>query len=188
MVLLKTDFSDGDVFYSGTTSDNFALNGITNEVNRKGVIHRKVYSSAAEVTRDADSWADTAKTFTLSAPVNSLITCINIVGQLKSPGPSFLGQICLKLSGTNLGTIYAINKYIYLSSGQISYTPSYDSSERFLVGISGDSYQKFAASITQPLKVLDANTTFMVRLYGQTTALKDVEIEVIYVENFEEDA
>lgn len=62
------------------------------------------------------------------------------------------------------------------------------SQRNFLVSITNDNYLKFDASITQPLKVLDANTTIMVRLYGDTTTLKDVVIEVIYVENFEEDA
>lgn len=163
------------------------LNGITNEVNRKGVIHRKVYSSAAEVTRDAESWADTAKTFTLSAPVNSLITCINIVGQLKSQGSSYAGQVCIKLDGTNLGTKYIVYENMAQITGNDTFVPMYSSSESALLIVFNENYTYVTASITQPLKVLDASTTFMVRLNGQTTALKNVVIEVIYVENFEED-
>jgi hypothetical protein len=35
---LKTDFSDGDIFYAGTTSDTDKLNGITNTINNKSSI------------------------------------------------------------------------------------------------------------------------------------------------------
>lgn len=185
---LKEDFSDGDVLYSKTTSDPDGLNGITNEVNRKGVIHRKVYSSAAEETRDEGSWADTTKTFTLSAPVNSLITCINFVGMLKSQGTSYLGGVCIKISGTNLGTKYVKSETMRQISGDNTFWPVISETEDVMVGVNSDNYRYVTTSCTKPLKILDSSTTFMVRLYGKTTALKDVIVEVIYVENFEEDA
>ncbi len=194
MVLLKTDFSDGDVFYSGTTSDNFALNGITNEVNRKGVIHRKVYSSAAEVTHTGNTtMTDTAKTFNLTAPVNSLIIGINYVATIKNSDSTRQTRTNLKISGTNLGTYYCISNLVYLYKGSSTETisPTISTTETGLFSNYGDTYRVFSANINKPLKILDNTTTFTVKLQttasGNTAYIKDVVIEVIYIENYEED-
>jgi len=44
MTTLKTTFSDGDVFYSGITSDTDKLNGITNEINNKLPAYAVLYN------------------------------------------------------------------------------------------------------------------------------------------------
>lgn len=170
------------------------LNGITNEVNRKGVIHRKVYSSAAEETTTSATKEDSGKTFNLAAPVNSLIIGINVYAELKHSSASGYSYISLKINGTNLGTNYLNTNQKYFSKGptetQYHRSPSLDTSEGDLFYVYGSSYEKMEISYYKPIKVLDATTTFLVRksASGSTGYLKNVVIEVIYVENFEEDA
>jgi hypothetical protein len=177
------------------------LNGITNEVNRKGVIHRKVYSSAAEISRTDADWGDTNKTFNLSAPVNSLVLAVNVILQMKVN--SSYGNVGLKINGTNFGTKYAMSYkksfhttqtantvgecYLFTtepSSGNQSECPTRTSETSY----TSTSFNGF--SILKPFKILDASTTFTLRAHRDATSitLKNVEIEVIYVENFEEDA
>ncbi|MDD2260254.1 MAG: hypothetical protein PHO87_04570 [Acholeplasmataceae bacterium] len=193
---LKDDFSDGDVLYSKTTSDPDGLNGITNEVNRKGVIHRKVYESAAQETVTGNtSFNDTSKTFTITAPIGSLIIGINIMATIRTiVSDNSTATANLKINGTNLGTYYCISGGIYLVSGASTPTPSFaittDNSYLFLNN--NDVYLVFSANINKPLKLLDTTTTFTIQLRtsssSYTAYIKDVAIEVIYVENVEEDA
>lgn len=194
---LKTDFTDGAVLYAGTTSDVDKLNGITTEINRKGVIHRKVYSSATEVSTatTGSSLADTVKTFDLSAPINSLILGMNIVWQTKNSasGNSFSA---LKINGTNLGTLYATSGISYLNynTGSIYtlspiLTTATSSSSNCLGLTTGSSYQTISVNINKPLQILDTTTTFTVQLTGNsgTTYLQNVVIEIIYTNNYIED-
>lgn len=198
---LKEDFSDGDVLYSKTTSDPDGLNGITNEVNRKGVIHRKVYSSAAEYTQASASatYIDTDKTFTLTAPINSLIIGINILHSTKSNESNQHAYTILKISGTNLGTMYISGtnsrdvESITSNTSNNSVAIVTSNTDQWLSRKYNDSYRVFSTHFNKPIKILDTNTTFLFQIHsgvtGSTRALiKDVVVEVIYVENFEEDA
>lgn len=197
---LKTTFSEGDVFSAGSTVDNDKLNGITNEVNRKGVIHRKVYSSAAEVTSTSGTYGDTDKTFDLSAPVNALITKIYYQTEIKVNGGTAYSGI--KINGTNLGTVYGLG----LQTNNLTGTNYRNAGKGFILSasepspssgitnlISGDqtSYITCGNILMSDLKVLDETTTFTVRLAnngGGTSYIKNVLLIVEYVENFEEDA
>lgn len=194
MVDLKTTFSEGDVFSAGSTVDNDKLNGITNEVNRKGVIHRKVYSSAEEVTTGNNYLTDTEKTFNLTAPVNSVIIGINILMSLKNSNPTYSTTSAnVKLVGTNLGTLYCIGQGIFLSSTtQVTNSPTVSTADTPLFYASLGEYSVFSANINKPIKILDTTTavTFRIARGGSsaTAYLKDAVIEIIYVEGILEDA
>jgi hypothetical protein len=195
---LKDDWVDGDYIYAKTTADDDGFNGITNEVNRKGVIHRKVYSSAAEESRTDASWGDTAKTFNLTAPTNSLVLSVNVISDMKVNAN--YGNLGLKINGTNFGTKYAVsyNKSNYSTQTMntvgecyLSTTePSSGNQSECPTRTSETGYTKpNGFSILKPFKILDDSTTFTLRAYKDSTSItfKNVEIEVIYIENFVED-
>lgn len=156
-----------------------------------GGIHRKVYSSAAEVTHTGDIyWTDTAKTFDLTAPVNSLIIGINILVSLKSSYSTIAANV--KLVGTNLGTLYCIGQEIYLTNTTlVNYSPTVSTENTALFYTTSDKYAVFSANINKPIKILDTTTavTFRIKASNASTTayLKDAVIEVIYIESFEED-
>jgi hypothetical protein len=116
---------------------------------------------------------------------------------------SSYGNVGLKINGTNFGTKYAMSYkksyyttqtantvgecYLFTtepSSGNQSECPTRTSETSY----TSTSFNGF--SILKPFKILDASTTFTLRAHRDATSitLKNVEIEVIYVENFEEDA
>ena len=197
MAILRTDFSDGDTFFAGTTSDTDKLNGITNEVNRKGVIHRKVYESAAQVNVSGSSFTDTAKTFDLAAPINSLITSITYKCELSNNTSNNASITDIKITGTNLGTKYLTGYFSYLPNTNLEFTRSpviSDTAETngiFYWSGSYGTFNKFGVTSSEPLKILDATTTFTIRLkrgeHAFDALLKNAKIEVIYIENYTED-
>ncbi|MDD4734204.1 MAG: hypothetical protein PHU05_05100, partial [Bacilli bacterium] len=107
-------------------------------------------------------------------------------------------QSNLKISGTNLGTYFIIAKSINLYGGYVGsntnsdgFEPSLSSTEKILFNSESPGYIKFACNLNETLKILDTSTTFTVRIQrdgGTSVKIKNVKIEVIYVENFEEDA
>lgn len=105
MVTLKTTFSDGDVFSSKTTSDPDGLNGITNAVNHSLNIYKN-YVSAEEVTVSATGWEDTAKTFTMTHPANSVLLGFYLQGTIKTSHQGHPARARVKISGSTLGDVY----------------------------------------------------------------------------------
>jgi len=199
MVLLKTDFSDGDVFYSGTTSDNFALNGITNEVNKKSKIKIYRYASVAEVTHTGDTnYYDTNKTFTLTNANNHRILSIWWTATLKNSSASAYTYVSLKLEGTSTGTKYILGNYYpkygeYASGGARfeTFDNSVSSSEVSLTYTADQtSYKVLGASV---LVKPDSNNIFLddditvtfglkTESGAATASLKDVEVIITYME------
>ncbi len=154
------------------------------EYNPLGIIHRKQFSDATERTSTSGSFEDSGTAFTLSVPVNSLVIGFFVKMDIKSS--SGTGNADVKLSGTNLGAIYLIATSNWHDNA--SKTATIDSTENPLVNNNTSSYEKTAASGFTPLKILDATTTLTVRINATgTTSLKNVIIDVVYVESFIED-
>jgi len=193
MTSLKTTFSDGDVFYSGITSDTDKLNGITTEINRKGVIHRKIYSSAEEVNNDSGDYTDTEKVFSFSAPVNSIILSLTLQAEIKSSAAS-RALADLKVTGTNIGTKYIINRHAIFDtnhSDDFYLSPSledseFDTASCFISGYN-TSYKVVKNTMTEPIKILDDTTTFTIRINGSTAYLRNAFLTICYIENYTED-
>lgn len=92
MTILKTDFSDGDILYSGTTSDTDKLNGITNTINGKFNINQ-IYAgtdldTSATAATDENTYEFTAiaaadlvnKNYLIISIASTFETTINGVG------------------------------------------------------------------------------------------------------------
>jgi len=184
---LKTDFSDGDIFYTGATSDTDKLNGITTQINKNSEIHIKHYTNDTEYTHTGDtSVTDTNSTFVLAAPINSYILSIHINCDLKYSDADKIFDARLKISGTNIGNYYLKdgsqeysapdheNGSFYLTTNSTAYT--------FTAGYT--SYGTMCANTNNLLKVLDASTTFVLQVkndYNSKTSYVDnVTIDVVY--------
>lgn len=207
---IKNDFDQISAYLSGAddsttletrldgldTTDgnlNTAINNLTTTVSSQR-IHRKVYSSAAEETVTGNtSFNDTSKTFNLTAPIGSLIIGINITASLKHTNNNGHSRIGLKISGTNLGNLYGVSNDIFLYRFESAYSLSntITTVESFLLSSYGTNYKVVSTHLNKSIKVLDANTTFTLRLSSgsstESAYIKDVVIEVIYVESFVED-
>ncbi|NCD07776.1 MAG: hypothetical protein EOL97_16830 [Spirochaetia bacterium] len=186
MTTLKTDFSDGDILYAGATTDNDKLNGITNEVNQKSVIHRKIFTDSTEKT--ISSVPSLEYNFSLSAPVNSLILNVIFKASLDTDGQ----MVTLQFTGTNLGTKY-LTTQLWRNGPASSYfqNPIFSNAidEGFLIihGDSGNTYEDFSRSSPATLKILDTSTTIQVRVANSTGKIKNVELEIVYATPYAED-
>ena len=176
-------FTGGTKAKASEVNENFAFN----------LIHRKVMADATERTTASAAWVDTATTFTLTAPVNSLLIGLAVKCELKNP-PNGQAYMNVKIDGTNLGTKYFSSKRLMdIQFGPTSYQPFIVSTELFLCSLKTavtDTYFPSYAAAFNPLKILDASTTFTVRLRGNgigTVGIRNVEIEAVYVEGFTED-
>lgn len=189
---LKTDFIDGDVFYSGVTTDNDKLNGITNTINNK--LLYKSYSSAAEVTASVSAWTDTAKTFTITHPANTILIGVYFQGSVKSAdGGSPVGAR-IHISGTSLGSIYTVRS----ETSANSVSSAYARDVRFYIGsgtsvgsgwfyLNDTSYESQVAYSPTIYNLPDTSTTFTVQLTSnndntKTAYIKDVVIRLILAE------
>lgn len=178
-----SDWSDNDVLYAADQNDTFGA--VT--------IHRKQFSDATERTTTSSTWEDSSTEFTLSVPVNSLIIGFYLTTQLANTTGTHNMDANVQLSGTSLGT-----QYLRRVEGTFSGTTyrdgglTIDTTEGLLLttNTGNNVYALFSANGFVPLKILDASTTIKLR-FRRTSAgegfLKNVELDVIYVEIFKED-
>jgi hypothetical protein len=154
-------------------------------------VYREILSDATERTTTSTSMADTATTFNISAPVGSLITGFWIKAGIKTTAGDGV-HFEMKISGTNLGALYATA----FKNNRIHEVPRDDwvygifdvSNDYGLGGTIDTSYVTNKYFVPCSIKVVDAVTTLTMRLRrtGGTGYINNVEIEVIYVEKFEE--
>jgi hypothetical protein len=182
MVQLKTDWVDGDYVCAKTTADDDGFNGITNTINNN-IIYKYTYDSAAAVSETSGVFTDTAKTFDLSAPVNSYIVGINVKAVTYCDGATTV-QSRIKITGTNLGTKYMSCNYLYYESTNYGYYPAITDSGAYPLFSSHNTTEvEQSARLSYCFEVLDATTTFTVQLKETGTGtghIKDVIIEVFY--------
>jgi len=180
-----TDWSDGQTLYAGSLNDTFdAL-----------VLHRKVHSIATEDTSTSITWADmTDGTFTITNGLNSLIVGINIGVDLKISNGSYRAETGLKIVGSNLGTKYFVTLDNWLVNAGVdgdTFSPRLETSEAYLFQALDTGYKQFTASAFYPLKLLDATTTFSIRLRTNnasgTAYIQNAKVEIIYIKNFVDD-
>lgn len=161
------------------------------------IMHRKLFTDVTERTETLTAFTDTATTFALTAPVNAMIIGITVKAELNHDNAGDLVEASLKINGTNLGTVFLSNRNntILAKHGGINHTdatPYIDTSEARLMGNqTGTAYAFFFGQAFSPLKVLDASTTFTMRLRSVnglgTVRMRNVTIEVLYIEGFTED-
>ena len=70
MATLKTDFSDGDIFYSGAITDTDKLNGITTQINLKNKIQEIYTSTGFDSTSPAGGVNEESHEFTAITAAN----------------------------------------------------------------------------------------------------------------------
>jgi len=107
MVTLKTDFSDGDVFYSGATSDTDKLNGITNEINNKGLPSQIYTGTGLDITPEFSTNVETNIELDLLENINNYVNInINALTTLYSRhgGATY---IKIKMQHKEAGGVYA---------------------------------------------------------------------------------
>ena len=187
---LKTDFSDGDIFYTGATSDTDKLNGITNTINTKSTIHTDTYTSAAEDTDTSGAWADSDKTFALAAPIGSYLIGIYFTCELGKTGTASgtdYAHANLKLNGTNLGSKYIVgyDQSFFVNSTAKQYSEFIKATEDdlFFSSTNDTTYRQFSSSAFLPIEILDTSTTFTVRIKNDSTdgvKIQNVNIVVMY--------
>ncbi len=173
-----TDASDGDRLDAADLTNTY--DAVT--------LHRKQFSDATERTTASTSFVDSGTEFTLSVPVNSIVTGFFVNSELKNAGGGTFASMTLKINGTNLGVKY-LERAILLEGS--TGTVTLKDSELSLFATLGAStgFSEHAASGFTPLKILDASTTLTVRIKasGSITTLKNVTVDVLYIKAFKED-
>ncbi len=181
--------------YGGT---DFTREGVEyedlNDTLKAGVIHRKLHSSSTARTHTGDTnYTDTAETFTLSAPTNSLIIGLSFECELKISDNAHTASATLELDGTNLGKKYLEAAYHAeaLGTDEDTRTTRIGSSQSACFQTKSDSFVKMSAQLSPALKVLDDTTTFTVQIRTsndtKTVTIDEVRVAVVYVEGFEDD-
>ncbi len=178
-----TDWVDGDTQTGANLNDTFGA--VT--------IHRKQFSDATERTTTSVSFEDSGTSFTLSVPVGSIVFGFYVVMELKNGSSTGSAIANVKISGSNLGTVYLIrNPSFYSGNTPLGSGIFLNSTEDALLSTNtaGATYVKVAASGLTPLKILDASTTLTIRIAigtDGTANMKNVAIDVLYSEVFKED-
>lgn len=151
-------------------------------------VHRKKFFDATERTTNSGSWVDSGTTFTLSAPVGSLIIGLYLSAEVRSSTEdSKAALINLQFSGSNLGTVYLIGQKMSQKNYQVQ--SQWSTSEDTLVYCVHASYIPWGCVGTD-LKLLDASTTIKVRLQqqgGGDAYVQNVTLDILYVKQFVED-
>jgi hypothetical protein len=199
MVTLKTDWVDGDYVNAKTTGDNDGFNGIANTINEIPKMWVKEYDDATEFsTTTSGAWQD-GPSFSLIVPTGSYITNIYIETTMKLTTSNIV-RANLKLTGTNLGTLYITGAISYSQqvtddskySDSLNQSTSYQtltsipsplSESTVLLSGGRDSNDiKVRANPCIPIKLLDDSTTITL-IYGHgnaghTGSVKDSKILV----------
>ena len=183
---LKTNFVDGDIFYTGDTTDNDKLNGITNEVNLKNSRFIKHFEHLDEEDPGV------VATFNLTAPVGSYITKIifEAEGKRTATYSDETWHCLLKIEGTNLGTRYPQYSFARLGISGITDRGEYsyfsNSSSNIVQGATtGFSIRR--AVIDNILEIKDTTTAFEVSFSytaGATDGkVRNIKLTIIYDTN-----
>ena len=175
------DWEAGTALASEDLNDTF---------NATSVIHRKLFTQATEDTDNTDGWADSTSSFTITNGLNALILGIYIKCDLKVNGGT--GSMNLKINGTNLGTIYITDAEFRLAAAfQDTVGARINPSEAPLFRTNSVAYKSHSMSIFIPLKLLDATTTFTVRIFngggGAIVGIDEIDIRVVYADVFTDD-
>lgn len=170
--------SDGDQLSEGY------FNGITR-------VNRKVFTDTTEHTHTGDTdWTNAGSSFTITSGLNKLILGIYLQTQLKTDNASHIASACLKITGSNLGTKYLSSVSLRTGADESKDCGLVDT-EAALVISHSTSYATCGASAFIPLKLLDATTTFQVRIHiadaGATVSIDETSIEIVYVNTFTDD-
>ena len=176
-----TDWADGDIGFAADFNDTFGA--VT--------VHRKQFSDATERTTSSTSFVDSGTGFTLTAPVGVLLLGFNIKADLKNESNSQSSQICLEIEGSNLGTLFLVSLISTQGTDPSISNLDISTSEAvlFLSNSVNTNYLSLGAVGGTPLKILDTSTTIKVRLRSSSgdAFVKNVTIDVVYVNNFSED-
>jgi len=176
-----TNVADGDIFFAADFNDTFGA--VT--------LHRKQFSDTTIRTSTSTSFENSGTAFTLSIPVNSMIIGFYVLLRLRvqSQTGSDNASSCLEINGTNLGSLFLTAQR--LESDQIVTVPSLETTETDLFNSLATSLTSLTASGFTPLKILDASTTFTIRIKtndaSRVAELDNVTIDVLYTEVFSED-
>lgn len=173
-----SDWADGDIAFAVDFNDTFDA----------VLIHRKQFSDATTRTKTGDtSFADSGTAFTFSAPVGSLMIGFYFTLRIKTSGGGATASAGLTITGSNLGTSFVVSK------GQTSTGEStgYETTETDIFNTAAATLNLKISSYFTPLKILDASTTFTIRIKtsdgAQTTTIDNVTLDIIYLNNFAED-
>lgn len=178
-----TDIADGEIDYAADFNDT--LGAVT--------IHRKQFSDATERSTTSTTYVDSGTSFSLSIPINSLILGMYLTLELRDDSATQAGSMGLQVSGTNFGTKYLTARLMETDNTQTYITADFTTTESqlFSCGAPSVGYAPFAISAFLPIKVLDSTMTFKprIKLGGGTgtTYIKNVTLDIIYVERFKED-
>lgn len=104
---LKTDFSEGQVLYAGTTSDTDKLNGITNEINNKGLPSQIYTGTGLDIAPEFSTNAEKILELDLLENINNYVNInINALTTLYSREPETI-NIEIKIQHKEAGGAYA---------------------------------------------------------------------------------
>jgi len=186
VVLGGTDWSDGEVLYAADLNDTYGAVSF----------HRKIFTSAGPDTDDTQAWVDMASgTFTIAAN-SALITSIYFACTLQHTATGVsLAEAGLKISGTGMTTTYIRSgdqttwvRLSYTNDNANTASSEFGTAEDFLFRTAETTARPFAVSISPALKTATSgNTTFQVRIKGDTVTISNVVIHVVYVEKFKDD-
>lgn len=181
---LTTISSGVDTGFSTKLNNNFTA----------GQLKRKKFSDATERTHTGDTnFTDTSTAFTFTAPANSFVMSMRVKCELKISNSANRGQMILKLAGTNLGTIYLDNSdwYDNATGANTTISTKFSSSASALFVTDDTAYITLQVMTATSLEILDASTTLTVAIRtsdsAQTVSVKNVEVDMIYVEDFSEE-
>lgn len=179
-----TNWADGDTLFSADLNDTYGA--VT--------LHRKQFSDVTERSfTSSPSWADSGTAFTLTIPINSMIIGMKIEAELSNNSNGNNTDLNLKLSGSNLGTLYVVSRIMDEAPSTAPTIPLqiialHTSEATLLVMDTGTSFVKRFGTGYIPLKILDASTTLTVRFQGTGNgSIKNVVVDVMYIEVFKED-
>jgi hypothetical protein len=146
--------------------------------------HRKIHTFATEGSTNSTSYVDVT-TFDLSA-ISGLVTNVTLKADLEHDavnGDTPSNYLLLAMHGATLGSLFMGKKGATYTSGELYYTGYWSGVETFaLREINETTYRNLGLSCTQPIRLVDATTTFTVQQktthqYGKR---KNIEVWVTY--------
>lgn len=189
--LSGSDWSDGEVLYADD------LNDTLNEM----IIHRKTFTQTTEFTTQSATWTNvTNGSFTITNGLNALILGLHVKCDAKVDNDIYLTGVGLKISGTNLGSVYPYSSevgvgnkvFLTLTNAQEdTVNVNIGSTEYALFNTYSTTYKTHSTYLAPALKLLDETTTFQLRSKVSnalgTAAVDEMAVEVIYVSSFKDD-
>lgn len=154
------------------------------------LLHRKVFTDNTTRTTTSSSWTDLGFTFNLTAPVNSLVVSVFLLGISVTNDNTQSRKYTLVATGTNLGTTFVREAYVSYFSTTDRRFYRWDTGTMQEAGYLTANDGLVVLPVTHPIKLLDATTGF--RIYAQsgnskTAGLRNVQLIVLYVPVYVED-